>query len=166
MDATLEEATLNLRASLKQWYTEAKPQAAAWRHDHLNGLAKALASDNDTSMYSEKKSLIQIKKQRQQHRRIGKALKTNKAGAATKVFYTDSDGNRHECFQQEQMEDACISKGDGRFSQSYDTPPLKQPLINDLKLIPSAEIVEKILYGLYEIPHNTDYYAAKLLKAL
>ena len=158
-------ATQNLKQA-KSDLKLATKQAPAWRKDHLNSLARAIAMDTNAPTLTVKKTLIHRERQRIQHQRIKRVTAKRGAGAATKIYYTDRFGTRKEAVDKQDIESACIAEGLQRFTQCQTTPIFQEPLLGILGTLPDAETTRKILYGQLEIPENTNQYARKLLLAM
>ena len=88
----------------------------------------------------------------------------------TKLFKTVTDNagqtQTTEHTEQKDMEAACLAEGTARMTQNHVTPFCQPPLRDLLGPYPSETDVQNILYGIYEIPPNTDPYARRLLQAL
>ena len=158
VELQLKQAKKDLKA--------AKLEAPLWRHDHLNGLASAMAQELKTTRVKTKKILIHREKQKNQHRRINRTIKKTSAGAAFKIFYQDDTSRRKEAVDKDEIEQACIAKGLQCFTQCQDTPVFQTPLIEVLGTLPDDETVQKMLYGQFDIPPGTNVHAAKLLRAM
>jgi hypothetical protein len=102
-------------------------------------------------------SLPQIKnsKQQKQARNVKCIQQDLGKGAVTKLYYTQNN-IRRECTTQVTMENACISKNIGHFSQTNDTPPMEASLIADLGYFTETEAKYQILEGTYAPPTGTD----------
>jgi len=166
------EAQTSYDTAKKQYYANNK-QAPMWRErhlSHLDGLARAIAADKDTLFKSERKNLILIEKTRKTHRRISNVTKAARGGMVTKLFKTVTNGTGQtqttEHTEQKDMEEACLAEGTARMTQNHVTPFCQPPLRDLLGPYPSETDVQSILYGIYEIPPNTDPHAIRLLQAL
>jgi hypothetical protein len=93
-------------------------------------------------------------------------IQTNTRAAITYVKRTDEFGSIIECFDRSQIDDACISKGQNRHSQSHDTPFLTTPLIEEFGFLGHQDKVRTILAGTYECPPGPDEYRMKFIAEL
>jgi hypothetical protein len=82
------------------------------------------------------------------------------------VLYKDEAGTIKEAKEQAEQEAAYFAENTSRFTQSENTPFLQSPLKEAIGVMPSADTVQKILYGQFEIPAGMDPFAARFLRAI
>ena len=167
---TLGEAQRRMDGSRVKW-KEAKPKAAGWRRDHLEGLAEALAREKNTKKSSMLKALRQNERSRQQARRIRRLNKKTKGSKVTRMFQTKilpgSDApQRIVCEDPESMGAAGVEENEARFTRSLYTDFMQAPLLQDIGPLADTPAATAILNGTYEIPTTTGPFARLLIKAL
>jgi ribonuclease HI len=161
---TKAEAEQRLEAA-KAHLKRSKPLAHQWRMEHLNNPARMRAKLTGNKYRSEKKKLIARERSRAIARRTNRILR-KAAGYTTKVLYKDEAGTIKEAKEQAEQEAAYFAENTSRFTQSENTPFLQSPLKEAIGVMPSADTVQKILYGQFEIPAGVDPFAARFLRAI
>jgi hypothetical protein len=87
-------------------------------------------------------------------------------GYTTKVLYKDEAGTIKEAKEQAEQEAAYFAENTSRFTQSENTPFLQSPLKEAIGVMPSADTVQRILYGQFKIPVGVDPFTARFLQAI
>jgi endonuclease/exonuclease/phosphatase family metal-dependent hydrolase len=167
MDAftiTIDEIEIELTNALQE-YKQAKKKASNWRSEFLDSLVEARAKHKGTTVEAEEKSLKQIERQRKQARTVKRIRRKGEQGSVNMVFETDETG-RHERTSKDDIEDACIRENSQRFSQSWNTPFMQPPLLEDFGYLADTVAADQVLRGCYQAPDGTDYYASLLLDQL
>ena len=167
---TLCEAQRRMDGSRVKWKA-AKPQAAGWRKDHLEGLAEALAREKNTKKSSMLKALRQNERSRQQARRVRRLNKKTKGPKVTRMFQTKpipgtNETQRIVCEDPESMGAAGVEENEERFTRSLYTDFMQAPLLQDIGALADTASATAILEGTYAIPPDTGPFARLLIKAL
>ena len=143
-------------------YIEACENSQDLSDTHLEALDVALANKNRTSVQTERKKRKNIQKQKEAGRALTR-LKRKERPMATKVFIT-SDQGRVECSNKEDIEWACITENQKRFSQVHDTPPMQKDILDWVGTCAENEAAEDILNGTADLSHIDDPYLKLLLE--
>jgi hypothetical protein len=147
-------------------YKAAKKNADVWRDDHIHSLAEARAAKKGTTVEAEQKALTHHARQKRQALRVKAVRNKLRQGGVIKLYTLNNDGTIRELTTKKEMEHACMIENEDRFSQSSDTPFMTQPLLSDFGYLADTAFTEQILQGTYQVPTDTDKYAALLLKEL
>jgi hypothetical protein len=89
-----------------------------------------------------------------------------KTSGLSHIDIPQADGSVHTCVTKLAIENGCIDETWLKYSQTNQTPPMTQPLQQDLGYLASTPQAQQILDGTYEPPPGTDPYAVKLLQEL
>jgi hypothetical protein len=143
-------------------YKTARNQASTWRDEFLASLAKSRAEKKGTTAEAKLKQLQSIAKQKRLARNIKRMQGKLQRNATVQIVVNDEHGRRVVTEKQE-MEEACIEENIARFSQSQDTPPMMEPLVDQLGYLADTTEAEEILQGTYQPPEGTNYYARLFL---
>jgi hypothetical protein len=135
-----------------------KTEALALREKFQGTLAEAIALKKGTNVKTEAKRLQITERQRPQGRKVKRMQGTYGNSRVTKLWFTEPDGTRIQCYTQLSMERACFEENKTRFSQSQQTPPMQSPTLEELGLLGDTDQIEAILAGNYVSLAGTDPY--------
>jgi hypothetical protein len=76
-------------------------------------------------------------------------------GSVKKLYYTGNNV-RTDCLMNITMESACISENTGQVSQTSDTPPTDETLMEDIGCVADKNAKQHILDGTYAPPTDTN----------
>jgi hypothetical protein len=147
-------------------YKAAKKNADVWRDDHILSLAEARADKKGTLVEAEQKALTHHARQKRQALRVKAVRNKLWQGGVIKLYTLNDDGTIRELTTKKEMEQACMIENEDRFSQSSDTPFMTHPLLSDFGYLTDTAFYTQILQGTYQVPPDTDKYAALLLQEL
>lgn len=84
-------------------------------------------------------------------RKIDRLLKDSRNGGLNKLIIPDPrrEGKRKECYAQQEIENALLIENKRKYLQTYDTPPLTIPLLDDIGLRGEGPEVDNMLKGNY-----------------
>jgi hypothetical protein len=171
---TLLEAFQLHRNAFKK-YKQDKKQDEEHRQSFYLRLASDRAKKYHTTVAVQQKMLKGAFKQRKAYRRIKQVLKGSNGGQLSAVdcpvFQEDGrparnpDGSaqREYCVDQADVEKGLEAETIRRMTQSHNTPFTREPLLSKVGWLGTEAGVEEILAGTFEIPPDTEYYAAKLI---
>jgi hypothetical protein len=137
----------------------------ALRNSHTDALDLARAEAKDIPVPVESKRRKTIERQRRQGRSL-RQLKNKAQSSVTQVFITTSDGSRMECNSKQEIEDACIEENHRRFSQTNDTPPMEEWIVEAVGYCAESPGGQEILDGTFVIPPTCNPYLAKLINGM
>jgi hypothetical protein len=146
-------------------YKKAREQALPWRDEFLITLAENRAFAKGTDKDTELQQMRKIEQQRRIARNIKRMQGKLVRNATIQIVVNDHEGRRVVTDKTE-MENACIHENISRFSQSHDTPPMVEPLVDDLGFLADTTEAQSILDGTYQAPPGLSHYAALLLREL
>jgi hypothetical protein len=146
-------------------YKAASNEAQPRRERFLESLARTRATRLNLRYEAELKRLLNIERQKTTARTVKRMRHRLEKSATIKVFATEN-GIRTIVTEKEKIEEVCINENISRFSQSYGTPPLREPLLSELGIWGDGPAVEAILQGTYEPPDDIDNFTRKLLKEM
>ena len=129
---------------------------------HLDSLDEAMANNTRTSVQTECKKRKNIQRQREAERALAR-LKRKERPMVSKVFITTNQG-RIECTSKEEIEWACITENQRRFSQVHTTPPMQHNILDLVGTSAEKETVEEILNSTADLSFIDDPYIKLLLE--
>ena len=150
----------------KAAFSAACIRAPDMRKNFLAGLSKAKALANGTSPESELKKLTHIHKQRQQARRIRRALRKPPKGLATKFEETLEDGSIRVVETQSELVRVGAKVACDRFTKCYSSVFLQEPALEDIGLLADGPAVPLIMAGTWHPPEDWEAPAKDLIKAM
>ena len=124
----------------------------------------AMANRNQTSVQVERKKRKTIESQREAGRAISR-LKRKDRPRVNKVYVTTEDG-RIGHTKKQHIEEACINENRRRFSQSINTPPMEEEVIDRIGYCAEQETAEHILSGTEDLAWVKDKYLKLVLDNL
>ena len=127
-------------------------QAKVLNGANLITLDQAHAKANGTTEASEKKLRLRIATQRDIDRALAN-VKRKSFKPVTKLYHTTAQG-KHEFTTQQEMSTACTIESKKRFSQTFDTPPMCDALIDRIGYDTEKEGGKHILEGTFCFPHG------------
>ena len=180
-DISLAEATTR-RKYHRQALRAERDQATQWRRIHLEGLAAARATANDSTQAGELKSMREREKSREKWRRIAIMRRKNRTAKVTKLYrtvpVTDNRGHhlfdadhkpltkREECNSKQEMEHAVMAENETRFTRCIDSvffDSILFPLFGMLCQTPAAQQVRT---QSFLPPQRLDPFATEFLTEL
>jgi len=144
-----------LRSTYKQYY-EIKGMAKEVRQTALVNLAEAMANQGNVMKEKVLQALREREKQRNSARKIRHLRGKICTGSTTMVSTIDSEGNKIEITNQQEIEQAILDNNRKKFLQSTNIPFYLSPLKEDFGFIGLTLSAQAALAGLYESNHNLD----------
>jgi hypothetical protein len=157
------KGALMLLTKAYEAYGEAKTKSQLWHDKHLDSLNESWANRNKSTPEKELKAHKRIEGQRKQACNVKCIQQKLGNGAVTKLYYTKNN-IRTECATNVTMESACISRNNGRFLQTNDTPPMEDSLIAGLGYLAKTNDKYRFLEGAYVPPTGTNQYMCEFLE--
>jgi hypothetical protein len=143
-------AAFRAQKACKQLYKIHKTQAAELRQAFKLKVNEHRAIRFETSVETQQKVTKNAFKYKNIFSRIRKVVQTNTRATIAYVECTDEFDRTIECFYRSQIEDACISEGQTRYSQSHNTPFLTTPTIEDFGFLGHQYKVLTVLDDTYK----------------
>lgn len=147
-------------------YKEHKIIAEQLRQDFHDRLITRRAQHFHTSEETQRKITAQAFKQRSIHRRIKNAMETKRKTQMSMVQTTSPTNQEITCYTKQSIEQACMQEGQRRYSQTFDTPFLRQPMVDLIGYLADTPTAQEILDGTFCPPEELDYGTAQLLHQL
>ena len=146
-------------------YKEIKKSHKQLRETYLEDLASALERDGRGRKASLLRNLITLEQQRETFRRLKVVHKKDSNLGTTFVTVTDSEGQRTDVTDKEQMEAEIIEENKKKYHQTEKTCPfLHEPLVSDLGHCGDGPKVNDVINGTYDIPEEVDEYTKDFLR--
>ena len=166
MTVTVREAQ-HFRDAAQEAWLEAVRKAPNQRKQWLESLAEARAKKKGTLTKKELKALQHREKQREAAYRQRLITKKGLGKArTTKLYFTDSEGNKVECTSPESMGAAGVAENETRMCRANDTPFGRPPLKEEFGTLADTEAATAVLEGTYEPPETTDRFTKMLLEEM
>ena len=127
---SIEEIEVKLSESYRRHYS-LKRQAGALRESWHLDLAALKAKECNGNQATIYKNLIQQERQKKSAKRMKGILGKTISGGLTKVL-VERNGEIIELTDKEEIERACHSENDSKFTQTNDTPAMKGRLAEEL----------------------------------
>ncbi len=134
-------------------------------HDKFRkSLCERRAQKYNTSVATQERIVIHNRKQSQAFQKIKRILGTKLRPSLTTVEH-DPPGSDHSvtCYSKEDIEAACASEGQRRFTQAATTPFLTGSLLRDVGFRATQSTVDLILGGSYQPESDVDVYTRALI---
>ena len=147
-------------------YKAVNKDAQSLRDQFFEHLSEARALRNNTSKDAELTKMKHVNNQRRLSNKVKSTREEKQRTATLRVYKTDTEGQRVECFTKWEVEEACIEENRERFTQNKDTPFLSSSLLEDIGYLAEKEGADQILQGNYIPPEDTDPYTRALIKEL
>jgi len=139
-----------------QSYYRIKGNAKELRQSALENLAEAIAASENTSKERTLKALREREVQRTQARKIRFLRGKIQSRSTTMVTTLDSEGNKIEITNQQDMEAAILANNHKKFLQSAHTPFYLPPLKEEFGFKGLSSAAQAVLSGVYESNHDLD----------
>lgn len=158
MNNSLQSAEKELGKAYKE-YWKAKKESKHLRTTFIEALANARAEKQGNNAATTLRQMYTWEKQRHSARAIKNTLAQFHGGGVTKIAVTLPDGSIEEHTTKEDIEKACIEENLKKFSQTFDTPCMTEPLLPDIGCMGTSNACDHILEGTYTCPPNSHPYA-------
>lgn len=154
---SLEEEILQerLKDEYKHYY-QIKGEATQLRATALANLAEALAAQGDTKKEKILKALREREQQRSTARKIRSLQGKLRMGSITMVTITDSNGEKVDITDQQEIERVILDSNKQKFSQSAKTPFYLSPLKDEFGFKGLTYAAQATLAGVYDSNHEID----------
>lgn len=155
MALSLQEAKDRLNEA---WinYKKKKEEAAELRTAYLKEKAKAIAEETDEDKDNVYNQLIEREQIRDSFRRIKYTLNKLKGGGVTQVEVEREDGSLEEITTKRGIEKAGMNENKEKYSQTNNTPCMKEPLKSMLAYNGNTEAGREILDGNFKVPEEVE----------
>jgi hypothetical protein len=147
----------------KQGYKQQKREDTKLRQEFQLRVKERGAIKFGTLVETQEKITKSAFKTKNTFSRIRKVIQKNPRAAITYVEETDTFDITVECFERSKIEEACITEGKKRYSQSHSFPFLNTPLLKDFGYLGNQDNVNAILAGTYDCPQKTSTHSPNKL---
>ena len=145
-------------------YKEIKEEHKEERKSFLEELAEATERMGKGKKASHLRQLTMREEQREMFRRLKYICKTTANLATTFVTITNSEGDKTDITEKEQMEETIINENRKKYHQSEKSCPfLKDPLLEDFGDYGEGYATEEVREGSYVTPEEIDEYTKEFL---
>ena len=165
LSASLEEAQVNLNKAYDAYHV-GKRLHKERRATFLENLAHARAQAAGGQPETQLRQMIHQEHIRNSFRQIKFALGTLTRSGVTSVKEPQPDGTVTEYTSKEEVEQACMRENERKYTQTENTPCLRDPLLQEIGLTGDSDACDRILRGTYIPPPGTSPYVREFLDEL